>query len=445
MMSKRIPFTWGVATSSFQIEGATKEDGRGPSIWDTYCKHPGAIADGSNADRACDHYHRYEEDISLIKNLGVDAYRFSVAWPRIFPEGTGRINQKGLDFYHRLVDSLLAKNLVPWMTLYHWDLPQALQDKGGWANRDSVSWFCDYAETVARSFQDKVGHFILLNEPSITTFVSLIEGLNAPGLQDVRKCHAAIHHQNLCVGRGFRTLKSVSSDFFVGSSYTIFPVRPFRDTPEGHQAREIMDTYWNTAFFDPLLKGQYPGLIARDMEEFIRAGDMDAIKAPLDFVGLQHYSPSYAYPTQDNPAGAKFGPAPQEFPVTDMGWAIDPPALTECLLWVKNRYGDINLVITENGAAMADTLSAGGTIDDQKRIDYFAAYQDALRKAMDQGVKVTGYFIWSLLDNFEWAFGLKKRFGIVYIDYENKLTRIPKASYYWWQERLKAEKSRKTA
>ncbi len=427
-------FIWGVATSSYQIEGAILEDGKGLNIWDTFCRGEKKIIDGTNGEIACDHYHRMEEDIILIKELGTTEYRFSISWARLFPFGSGEKNQKGFDFYNRLIDTLIENELTPWLTLYHWDLPQALQEKGGWTNADCNKWFADYASHAAQVFSDRVKNYLLLNEPSVACFEGHLTGFNAPGLKSKENFLRAIHQQNLAIKNGYHALKSVDLGSNVGSTFTYFPVRAMVEDAEHIRAKNMMDCLWNRAFLDPLLKGCYPDLIVKDLEQICDISEN--IRTPLDFVGLQHYCPSYAYPNETNDYHCGFGPGPDILDTTDMGWPIDADAFSECLIEFHENYGDIDVYVTENGCAMPDLISADQKVHDKRRINYFENYLRAMQHAVSKGANVKGYFIWSMLDNFEWAFGLSKRFGIVYIDYENELQRIPKDSYFWWQRYL---------
>lgn len=431
-------FVWGVATSSYQIEGAIAEDGKGLSIWDTFCMQQGTILDGTSGKIGCDHYHRYQEDIQLIATLGVNAYRFSIAWSRIYPQGIGTLNTKGADFYKRLCDSLLERGLTPWATLYHWDLPEALQDQGGWTHPDCCKWFADYAVGIANALGGRVSNFILLNEPSVSCFEGHLIGTHAPGLKGKENYLKAAYQHSRAINLGYKALKALNPALNVGSSFTYFPVRPAQDQAAYAEASVMMDALWNRLHLDPILKDEYPGMLAADVEKYV--GKTESTKTDLDFVGLQHYSPSYAYPTGSNDFAATFGPPPEGSPTTDMGWPIDADAFRECCVDFTDRYGDVPIYITENGCAMPDTMGTDGSVNDQRRINYFNDYLPALEKAIEQGVPVKGYFIWSFMDNFEWAFGLSKRFGIVFVDYKNNCQRTPKASYYWWKSRLAAHK-----
>lgn len=442
-MNAKKNFVWGVATSSYQIEGAVTEGGRGLSIWDTFCMQDGTIQDGTSGKLGCDHYHRLDEDIQLISNLGVNAYRFSIAWPRIYPQGLHDKSRDGIDFYNRLVDGLLQKNIQPWITLYHWDLPQALQDQGGWTHPDCGQWFADYAVGIVSELKDRVSNIILLNEPSVSCFEGHLIGTHAPGFKGKSNFLKAAYQHSRAIHLGYHAVKALDSKLNVGSSFTYFPVRPADEKPEFFAAQDMMDSLWNRLHLDPILKGTYPDLLKDDIAAVI--GKPEQVKTPLDFIGLQHYSPSYAYPTQGNDFGATFGPPPEGTPVTDMGWAIDPDAFREGCVDFMDRYGDVPVYITENGCAMPDQINSQGQVSDQRRIEYFESYLASLEDAMDQGVDVRGYFVWSFMDNFEWAFGLAKRFGIIFVDYKNNFKRTPKESYYWWQSKLSALKSVKKA
>lgn len=418
-------FIWGTATAAYQIEGAWDKDGKGESIWDRFAHIPGKIQNGDTGDVACDHYHRYAEDIDLAKGLAPN-YRFSIAWPRIMPQGTGAINQKGVDFYNRLIDTCLEKDLTPWVTMYHWDLPQTLQDKGGWTNRDILNWFDDYSEVLKDKFSDRVQNWMILNEPSVTSYLGHALGFFAPGLADEKAFWASVHHQNLIVGRTYRQWKASHPHLRIGSTYTPVPGEPL--SPDAQHKLELWENIWNWNYFDPLFTGKYPALSQNGIAEFWRDGD-ECIKTDLDFIGLQHYSPVCFDVDPAKVLGVFFAQTNKEGPKNDAGWIIDPEAFTGILLRLQTRYGQKPWIITENGICCADRVTGEGVVDPQ-RIDYLTRYLEAVLKAMDAGMKIDGYFIWSLLDNFEWADGYKRRFGMVYVDYRNGQKRIPKASYY---------------
>jgi beta-glucosidase len=322
-------FTWGVSTSSYQIEGAANEDGRGLSIWDTYSRLPGKIKNGDTGDVACDHYHRYREDVALMQEFGVEAYRFSVAWPRIMPEGRGAINEAGLAFYDRLIDAVIAAGIEPWLCLYHWDLPQALQDKGGWTNRDCAQWFADYANVVAHRYGDRVKRFATVNEPSVFTLFGFCLGGQAPGIVDRSMLLRAIHHVNLGHGAAVDRLRATVKNASLGAIHNCQPCRPATEKPEDRVAAETLDAYWNLAFPDPQLGGVYPPPIAGLMTPYLKPDDFKHICRPVDWFGLNHYSPHYVVASDNNPLGLWFGPAPADVPRTTMGWPVEPDAFRE--------------------------------------------------------------------------------------------------------------------
>lgn len=434
-------FTWGVATSAFQIEGAAAEDGKGPSIWDTFCRNPANIKDGSNGDIACDHYHRYREDVALMASLGMQAYRFSVAWPRVQPTGKGSWNERGFDFYERLLDCLDEHGITPHLTLYHWDLPQALQDDGGWLSRDTAHRFADYALEVAERFGDRVATIATHNEPWCTANLGHGNAQFAPGMADRKAAIQVSHHLLLSHGLAMRAMRSAGKRAALGivlNQWTADPATPSdadRALAELEYARSVQ---W---FMDPIFKGRYPELALRAHgadAPVVHAGDMDAICQPIDFLGVNYYTRAFCS-AEDPPRQPDYAEGQ-----TDMGWEVWPRGFTELLLKLKAEYPLPPLYITENGMANADVL-AGGRVDDQPRIRYVASHLAALRTAMDAGVDVRGYFLWSLLDNFEWNSGYAKRFGIVYVDYATQ-RRIPKASALWYRDFIAGQQSvRRTA
>jgi beta-glucosidase len=428
-------FIWGTATAAYQIEGAVAEDGRTPSIWDTFSHTPGKTINGETGDTACDHYHRLEEDLDLIADV-VQHYRFSISWTRILPQGTGPVNDQGVDFYNRLIDGLIARGVTPWITLYHWDLPQSLQDKGGWVNRDIISWFQEYAETCVRLFGNRVKNWIIVNEPGVISWLGHGLGFHAPGIADETKYLACTHHLNLVIGNTYRVLKSQNKDLNIGSSYTLLPARPENaDTPTDVVTH--MEGFWNTNFFDPLLRGEYPAIIKEKMSPFVKDGDMQITKTALDFVGVQHYNAIQACRDDSRIFGTFFGKKTANFPATDLGWSIDPDSFHECLTWFSDRYGNIPLLVTENGAAFNDGPSADGVCRDARRINFLHTYINAVHRAIADGTNLKGYFIWSFMDNFEWSEGYKPRFGIVHVDYANDYRRTPKDSYRWYKSVVK--------
>lgn len=432
-------FIWGTATASYQIEGAHNEDGRTDSIWDVFCRVPGNVANGDTGEIACDHYHKYADDIQLMKKLGVDSYRFSVSWNRILPDETGAINQDGVAFYNRLIDGLIAEGITPWMTFFHWDLPQYLQDKGGWENRDSVTWFTKYAATLAEMFGDRVKNFILINEPSVHAYHGHFDGTHAPGLQSKDILIKAIHHQNLAIAKSYRLLKDINPDWHIGSSYTLFPARPASDSDKDKHAATLQDQLWNGAFFDPVYKGTYPALLAEDFAAITHDDDMDALQTPLDFVGIQHYTAFY-FQASDNALGAEYAPCPSHIPQTDMGWGILPDAFYDCLMRFSKMYGNPPVYITENGAAYPnDTVTDNGHVHDKGRVEHYKKYTNSVLRAITDGAAIKGYFAWSMLDNFEWGCGFDKRFGLVHVDYKT-LKRTPKDSFLWYKDFIQAQR-----
>ena len=433
-------FVWGVSTSSYQIEGAAREDGRGPSIWDAYCRLPGRVKNGDTGDVACDHYHRYAEDIALMRNLGVKAYRFSVAWPRVMPAGRGATNAAGLAFYDRLIDGLLAAEIEPWLCLYHWDLPQALGDLGGWTNRECVQWFADYATLIGQRYGDRVKRYATFNEPSVFTLFGYCMGGLPPATSDLSGLSQAIHHVNLAHGAAVDRLRAGVSNASIGAVHNCQPCRPAREGPEHLLASQKLDAYWNGAFPDPQLLGKYPPLLADAMAPHLRPDDLALICRPVDFFGLNHYSPHYVVADDSKPLRLGFGPAPAGVPLSSMGWPVEPDAFRETLTEVDRRYG-LPIYVLENGTAFEDQVNADGVVSDQPRIDYLNAYTGAMFAAINDGADVRGYFVWSLLDNFEWGSGYSQRFGLVYVDYPTQ-RRIPKASFRWYHELIKSTEDR---
>lgn len=425
-------FVWGASTSSYQIEGAARVDGRGPSIWDTRCLIKDRVANGDTGDVACDHYHRYPEDVALMKELGIGAYRFSVAWPRVLPRGRGAVNEAGLAFYDRLIDSVLEAGIEPWLCLYHWDLPQALDDLGGWTNRDSAGWFADYACLVARRYGDRVKRFATFNEFSVFTLFGYAIDWGAPGVTD-RVAHLkAIHHVNLAHGAGVDVLRSMVPRASVGAIHNCQRILPEHDTPEDRAAAILLDEHWNRAFPDPQLLGFYPPQIAQAIEPYVQAGDMARICRRLDWFGLNHYGPIFAKADPSMTWGFGWGSPPDDAPRSEIGWPIYPDMFRDQLLDLSHRYG-LPIFVTENGCGGNDKPDAAGQVNDKSRIAYLRAYTGAMAEAVGAGADVRGYFVWSLLDNFEWGSGYANRFGIVYVDFASQ-KRTPKSSFKWYGE-----------
>ncbi|MFF0308052.1 GH1 family beta-glucosidase [Streptosporangium sp. NPDC004379] len=434
-------FLWGTATASYQIEGAVSEDGRGASVWDTFTREPGRVRDGHTGEVACDHYHRWAEDVELMAGLGVGSYRFSVAWPRVQPAGSGPVNQAGLDFYDRLVDALCARDIVPAVTLFHWDLPQALEDRGGWLDRDTAHRFAEYAAVVADRLADRVPMWITLNEPFVHMVFGYAMGTHAPGRTLFLDALPVAHHQLLGHGLAAAALRERGAGrVLITNNCT--PVRAASADPADVAAAHAYDTLHNRLFNDPVLLGKYPDMSAYGVRlDCVRDGDLDLISAPLDGLGVNYYNPTrIAAPSGD---GLPFTDAGiTGHPTTAFGWPVVPDGLHELLTGLKARYGDAlpPVYVTENGCSQHDEPGPDGTVDDRARIDYLDGHIAALDRARAEGVDVRGYYVWSLLDNFEWAEGYHQRFGLVHVDFATG-TRTPKASYHWFRELL-AERER---
>ena len=427
-------FIWGVSTSSYQIEGAAKEDGRGPSIWDVR-SYLGRNENGDTGDVACDHYHRYREDIELMRRLGVDAYRFSVAWPRVLPRGRGTANEPGLAFYDRLIDGLLEAKIEPWLCLYHWDLPQTLSDLGGWTVRDSADWFADYTALVVKRYGDRVKRFATFNEPSVFTLFGYAMDWGAPGLLD-RVAHAkAIHHVNLAHGAAVDVIRALAPDASIGCIHNRQPVLPEGDLPGNRDAARLLHQLWNQAFPDPQILGAYPAEIAPFIAPYERSGDMARIRRPIDWFGLNHYGPIFAKADASTAWGFAWGKAPADAPISDIGWPIYPELFRAELRETSRRY-KLPVYVTENGCGGHDEPGEEGDLNDQRRIGYFQRHIDAMHEAIQGGADVRGYFVWSLLDNFEWGAGYANRFGIVSVDFATGQRRI-KASGHWYAGLIK--------
>jgi beta-glucosidase len=418
-------FLWGASTSAYQVEGAAREDGRGPSIWDTRCLIPGKVADGSSGDVACDHYHRYAGDIGLMKEMGIGAYRFSVSWPRLLPAGKGAVNEKGLDFYDRVIDRVLEAGIEPWLCLYHWDLPQALDDLGGWTSRDSAGWFADYAMLAARRYGDRVKRWATFNEFNVFTMFGYAIDWAAPGVTDRAAHLKAIHHVNLAHGDGVAVLRGAVQDAQVGAIHNVQPVHPESDTAENIAAAALLDEHWNLVFGDPQVLGHYPPLTGPAIAPYVQPGDMARIRQKLDWFGVNHYGPIFAKVDPATTWGYGWGSMRTDVKSVDIGWTIHPDAFRETLLAVSRRYG-LPVYVTESGCG-----DPTGAIDDSGRVLFLAEYVKSMREAMDQGADVRGYFVWSLLDNFEWGSGYTTRFGVIHVDFET-LERTPKTSARWY-------------
>ena len=434
-------FTWGAATASYQIEGAAQTDGRGPSIWDVFSHTPGRVLNGDTGDVACDHYARYADDVALMRELGLAAYRFSVAWPRVQPLGSGRVEQRGLDFYRRLVDELLDSGIAPWLTLYHWDLPQALQEEGGWTSRDTAERFAEYAGIVYDALGDRVPHWSTLNEPWCSSLLSYQAGHHAPGERDGTRAARAVHHLLLGHGLAARVLRERGCTD-LGLTLNLNPVRG-----EDPDLVRKVDGQQNRMWLDAVLLGRYPDDVVADLEAAgaplpVQDGDLDVISAPLDWLGVNYYFRSHV-------AGGSTAGEPSPWiggqdvvdvdpPVltTAMGWGVEPDGLVELLTRLHDEWPAIPLVITENGSAWEDVVAPDGAVRDPDRVDYLLRHLEAASEAIGKGVDLRGYFAWSLLDNFEWSFGYERRFGIVHVDYETQV-RTPKDSARAYAEVLR--------
>jgi beta-glucosidase len=447
-------FAWGAATAAYQIEGAARADGRTPSIWDSFSRLPGKVSRGDTGDIACDSYHRYREDVALMASLGLNSYRFSVSWPRVQPGGTGAVNQKGLDYYRALLDELASHGIAPTITLYHWDLPQELQDAGGWAVRSTAQRFADYATIVAGALGGQAARWITLNEPQVVANHGYRTGVHAPGLRDPEAARAATHH--LLVGHGLaaQALRSVlPAGTPVGITLDLHPVL----VPDGthsdavEQARLATDAELNGLYLDPLLHGRYPSL-AREVllppESLVADGDLETVSQPIDFLGVNYYSPVYLRAGSGDDLRRGEEPARCELPGvveyrpagrdrTPMGWVVDPDGLYDLLLRLSADAPGLPLYITENGCAAEDYISPEGAVNDVERIRYLHQHLEAAARAARDGARLAGYFVWSLLDNFEWGWGYQRRFGIVFVDYETQ-RRIPKSSASFYSEVVRA-------
>jgi beta-glucosidase len=422
-------FLWGTATAAYQIEGAHDADGKRPSIWDTFSHLPGKVFENQNGDIACDHYHHYRDDIATMADLGLNAYRFSVSWPRVIPGGIGAANPKGLDFYSKLVDALLQRRIRPFITLYHWDLPQAMEDRGGWGARDTAAAFGEYAALMGRTLGDRVKDWITLNEPLASMSAGYVFGIHAPGKQDPQLAFQVSHHLNLAHGQAVRALRSTVSGARVGITEVSLPVYPASDSEADRAAAQRYDGMVNRWYWDPPLRGSYPADVLDRLGPLaptIADGDLQLVSPPIDFFGHNSYSRAVV---KDDPSSMMMGATqvpPDGKPQTEMGWEIYPDHLYDALTRITRDYGAPDIYITENGSAFADEV-VNGAVNDPQRIDYLRTHLRAAHRAIQDGVKLRGYFCWSLLDNFEWSFGYSKRFGILYVDYPTQ-RRIVKAS-----------------
>ncbi|MDR1825161.1 MAG: beta-glucosidase [Bifidobacteriaceae bacterium] len=448
-------FTWGTATASYQIEGAVRDDGRGPSIWDTFSHTPGKVLNGDTGDVADDHYHRWQEDVDIMSELGVGAYRFSVAWPRIQAEGKGPANQKGLDFYKHLADRLLERGIKPVLTLYHWDLPQALEDQGGWPARDTAFRYAEYAAILAKALGDRIDTWTSLNEPWCTAYLGYASGVHAPGRTEPAAALAAAHHLNLAHGLGLQAIRAeLGEDTRCSVTLNLHVVRPATDSDEDKDAARQILALGNEIFLGPMLEGRYAADLLEDTAKvtdwsFVQPGDLDITRQPLSVLGINYYSTSYARRVQpgqtshntgghgDTGFSPWVGADTVEFldpkpPLTHMGWNIEPQGLVDLLTGTAKRYPGLELMVTENGSAFPDVLE-DDAVHDPKRQDYLRQHIQAVAEARAAGAPVTGYFAWSLMDNFEWAWGYARRFGLVYVDYTTQ-RRVWKDTAFLYQK-----------
>jgi beta-glucosidase len=427
---RRFPsdFLWGSATSSYQIEGAVAEDGRAESIWDRFCTVPGAISDGSSGAVACDHYHHFREDIALMQRLNLKAYRFSIAWPRVVPQGTGTVNPLGLDFYDRLVDALLAAGIQPFPTLYHWDLPQALEDRGGWPERATAEAFADYAEIVAIRLGDRVTNWMTLNEPYCSANLGYLTGQHAPGRSSLLDSLAAAHHLLVGHGLAMERVRAAIPSAQVGIVLNFTPVTPIGSSPAALDRQRIVDDVSNHWYTDPIGGLGYPEYtvdrLGWDRRE-VHDGDMKLIARPIDMLGINFYTRQFV--------GALEGEREDRGATTAMGWEVHPSTLGDLLRGLHQTHHFPRYLITENGAAMPDVFRVDGRVIDDDRLEYIAAHLGQVHQAMEDGVPIDGYFAWSLLDNFEWAYGYGPKFGLVAVDMETQ-RRTPKKSALWYAE-----------
>jgi beta-glucosidase len=434
-------FVWGAATAAFQIEGATTADGRGESIWDRFAATDGKVAHGDTGDPACEHYYRWADDLDLMRSLGLEGYRFSISWPRIQPTGRGPANQRGIDFYRALVEGMLERGIKPLATLYHWDLPQTLEDEGGWASRDVVERFTEYAQIMFDALGDVVPEWITHNEPWVTSFLGYAYGSKAPGISDWPTALRAAHHSLLAHGAAVRALRERGGDDRIGITLDLTVANPAGDSPEDEAAALRLDGHHNRWFLDPVFRGAYPADMLELYEQrfgpldAIQDGDLELISEPIDFLGINFYRPNIVAANDDGSVLAIRDVDP-DVEHTAMGWAVVPSALTELLLRLERDYGGVPFLVTENGAAFDDTVN-DGAVDDDRRLAYLEGHIDALESARAQGADVRGYYVWSFLDNFEWEYGYEKRFGIVFVDFDTQ-ARIPKRSALWYRDRIAA-------
>lgn len=428
-------FVWGSATASYQIEGSRTADGRGECIWQRFSNTPGKVQNGDTGEIACDHLNRYADDVALMQQIGLQVYRFSVAWPRVLPTGTGKVHAAGLDFYNRLVDELLKANITPFITLYHWDLPQALQDKGGWENPDSVKWFADYAAILTQKLGDRVKNWITHNEPWCVAFLGNLMGVHAPGKQDAKAAYAAAHHLLISHGAAMQVIRQNVADSKAGITLNLAPKHPATDSEADKQAAYTSDGFLNRWFLDPIYKGAYPADIVEKVGGALEGLDLSAVQqaaVPSDFLGVNYYTRGIVKADDTNPLGFTEIRADYDgVELTAMAWEVYPDGLREILVNTARDYQPTALYVTENGAAYDEPVPSNGIVEDPKRVSYLERHLKAVEAAIAQGAPVKGYFVWSLMDNFEWAYGYSKRFGIIYVDYASQQRTLKRSALYY--------------
>jgi beta-glucosidase len=436
-------FLWGVATASYQIEGAWREDGKGRSIWDSFTHTPGKIKTGENGDVSCDFYHRFAEDLALLKSLNFDVFRFSLSWSRLLPDGTGPVNQKGVDFYHRVIDKCLSLGIQPWITLYHWDLPQALEDKGGWTNRDMLDWFTEFVNLAVHSYGKKVKNWMVLNEPLVITALGYMVGDHAPGRKGMKNFLPAIHHAALCQAEGGRIIREHIPDAQIGTTYSVSYIEPVEDKAKHRKAAARMDALMNRLFIEPALGLGYPTdalpFLNKIWKKIAKPGDEERLKFDFDFIGIQNYYRTIAKKSLFPPVLWANEVTPQErnvpaSKITEMGWEVTPEGIYKILKQFAAYKGIRKIIVTENGAAFPDKVE-NGSVHDASRVQFYKDYLAQVLKAKKEGAPIEGYYCWSFTDNFEWAEGYKPRFGLVHVDFETQ-QRIVKDSGKWFRDFL---------
>ena len=430
-------FYWGVATSAYQIEGAWNNDGKGESVWDRFTNQPGHVKDKSNGNESIDFYHRSEDDLKLLKSLNFQNFRFSFAWSRILPDGTGRVNEKGVDFYNRMIDTCLNLGIEPWAMLYHWDLPQKLDDRGGWTNRDMVGWFAEYADVCTRRFGDRVRHWMVLNEPAGFTTLGYLSGMHAPRQSSINKFLASVHHACLCQAEGGRIIRNNVNNGHIGTTFSCSFTEPYKSLESHRQAARRLDVMFNRLFIEPSLGMGYPYAelpFLRKIEKFIYPGDTEKLKFEFDFIGIQNYFRVVSRPSFIPFIWANRVKPAEQAETTEMGWEVNPEGIYQIIMQFA-KYPVKEIIITENGAAFPDQL-INGRVHDQQRLNFYKRYLQQILRAKNAGANIKGYFAWTFIDNFEWAEGFRPRFGLVYNDFKTQ-ERTVKDSGLWFRDFLK--------